>query len=350
MHDRAALTPGQRLSTSRGGRHDGGTRHHPPLAVKIALILNARAGHLLDQPAEKVLASLSDRLAAGGGEVIRELAAHSDLMQAVDEAAAGEAEAVVVGGGDGTVAAVAGRLAGTGTALGIVPFGTLNLMARDLGIPTDPLAAAEALVAGEVRTIDIAEVNGQVFLCNSVLGLVPEVAAVREEHRGSPWWRKWAAMARAAFEVFREYPKLSVVVDRGEGPQQLETRAIAVANNPYRAEFGAFLARDRLDTGCLAVYVFRQRTRWAMLLLAARLVLGTWKSDQEVEEWQVSELTVARRRRRRRRRLLVANDGEILSLKPPLVYRVRPQALKVLVPHARDAATPASAGHYPDRS
>jgi diacylglycerol kinase family enzyme len=84
-----------------------------------------------------------------------------------------ELDALVVGGGDGSIRTVAHVLAGTGVPLGILPLGTLNHFARDLGIPTDLKETVALIAAGKTRSIDVGEVNGETFINNSSIGLYP---------------------------------------------------------------------------------------------------------------------------------------------------------------------------------
>src|SRR5438309_1559981 len=80
---------------------------------------------------------------------------------------------LIVGGGDGTISAAASALAGTETLLGILPLGTLNHFARDLGVPTDLDQAAKLIAGRNGRSVDIGEMNGRVFINNSAIGLYP---------------------------------------------------------------------------------------------------------------------------------------------------------------------------------
>ena len=92
---------------------------------------------------------------------------------------------LIVGGGDGTISAAAGALAGTGTALGILPLGTLNHFARDLGIPLDLDEAALTIARGKERRVDVAEMNGRTFINNSAVGLYPLMVIDRERSRAA---------------------------------------------------------------------------------------------------------------------------------------------------------------------
>jgi hypothetical protein len=97
----------------------------------------------------------------------------------------GEIDAVVVGGGDGSVRTVASVLADTGVPLGVLPLGTLNHFARDLGIPLDVEAAAETIAKGDVRVVDLAKANGEIFINNASIGIYPYLVIARER-QGRP--------------------------------------------------------------------------------------------------------------------------------------------------------------------
>src|SRR5205823_5191048 len=109
------------------------------------------------------------------------------MDRAIREAVASGADTVVIGGGDGTVRTAAQALAGTRTTLGVLPLGTLNHYARDLGVPTALEDAARALATAEVRAVDVGDLDGSVFVNNSAIGLYPYLVRVRE--RDERRWR-----------------------------------------------------------------------------------------------------------------------------------------------------------------
>ena len=297
--------------------------------MKLAVVLNETAGTLLGRPVAGTVAELEQRFAAAGVEARVRAAPGPAVEAAIRAAVASDADAVVVGGGDGTVATAAGLLLGTGKALGLLPLGTMNLLARDLGMPGDLSAAVAVLARGERRLIDVGEVNGHVFLNNSVIGLYPALVRARERQRGVPGWRKWPAMAAAVFKALRYYTLIEVGTDLGQGPCQIRTPALAVVNNAYSDPGATFLHRSALDGGCLGVYVAKHRTRIGLVRLMSGLVLGGWQSNAELDSLTMTDLTVTSRSRHR---LKVAIDGEYTRLAPPLVYRIRPKALAVLAP------------------
>ncbi len=131
---------------------------------------------------------------------------HDAAKRALAEAKRGEADAIVVGGGDGSIRAVAGVLADSDVPLGVVPLGTLNHFAKDLGIPLPVEDAAATIAAGRTRVVDLAEVNGETFINNSSIGIYPYMVIDRERRRAQHKLAKWMAMVPAFFRMLRHFP------------------------------------------------------------------------------------------------------------------------------------------------
>lgn len=301
--------------------------------MRVAVVLNNAAGSLLGRQAAE--AEVARHLEAAGLDAIL-VPDHPDgLLARLDGAIAHGADAVVVGGGDGTIAAAAGKLKGSATALGILPLGTMNMLAKDLGIPLGLEAAAEALAHGTIRAIDVAEVNGHIYLCNSVIGSPSWMGRHRERHRGKAGFRTRLAFAVASVRAAWRHPpmRISVTLD-GRRPVRLWTRAVSVANNRYAEGFGLVMARPRLDAGELTLYVARRYGLWWWVRLVVGMFLGTWRGAKIVHERSAREVTI----RSPRTGLRVMSDGEAQILAPPLVYRIHPGALRVIVPRVAEAA------------
>ncbi len=296
--------------------------------MKVAIILNQSAGSLVGRPLDGPKAAV--RAAFENRGAIVDLAAvdGAACAGAVERALASDADIVVVGGGDGTLHTAVRLAMPTGKALGVIPLGTLNLLARDLHIPLEIAAAADALAAGAVRAIDVAEVNGEPFLNSSVLGFYPAVVQERERHRKLHRLLKWPGAAVALAKTLYRLPMLDVRLDWGDGPRRMRTPILAVSNNPYDDGFGLVLRRSALDGGRLGVYVAHERNALALLRLMGRVVMGSWRQDEALDTFAVRSLTV----QSRRRSLKMVNDGEVRRVDAPLQYRIRPAALKVLAP------------------
>ena len=234
---------------------------------------------------------------------------------------------VVAGGGDGTVSAVAGKLAGTDTALGVLPMGTLNHFAKDVGVPLKLEAAVRNLFTGQVARVDVGEVNGRVFVNNSGLGFYPHFVRQREseERRGHI---KPVAFILALRSVFRRYLRLRVRLhmDEAEALERV-TPFLFVGNNRYQTSGLEIGARSRLDSGRLWVCMAPNSTRRNLIGVALRTLVGL-ETDQDLNAFEAEEIWVDPGRPL----VHVSTDGEVGVMNTPLHYRIRPRALGVVAP------------------
>ena len=302
--------------------------------MSVAVVLNARAGSLLGQAGEDVAESIADRFGAAGVNADIALVAGDGIVAATDKALARGADRLIVGGGDGTIVAVAGRLIGTETALGVLPLGTANLLARDLGIPLTLDDAVDALATAEQRIIDVAEVNGHAFLNNAVLGLFAKLARERERERGHMTLWHWAGLVMRAIRMMVRYPRLRMTMDLGDGPRAIKATTLVVSNNVYDGGFRAPFHRSQLDRGLLGIHIAKHKSVSSLLRFGAEILVGDWVRDRDLESGHIEMLVVDSRHRR----LRITIDGELKLMTPPLVFRIRPAALTMLVPRSGAAA------------
>jgi diacylglycerol kinase family enzyme len=249
---------------------------------------------------------------------------------AAREAAASGATVVVAIGGDGTISGIASALVGSNTALGVIPAGTLNHFARDLGIPPDLERAVSTIVAGQVTTIDVGVVNDRIFLNNSSIGIYPDIVLARDELRRDGH-RKWIAFVLATAKILRRYRGVVVRITGGETTQSVRTPFLFIGNNEYQVVGPRLGARASLAGGRLFAYLAPRLRSADLPKLLAWALLGRAAAHGALESFGAVEFRVDTRRRKR---LRVALDGELTHLRTPLHYRVRPRALKVIVPAA----------------
>ena len=242
------------------------------------------------------------------------------------------ARMVVGGGGDGTLSAIAGVLADTGTPLGILPLGTLNHFAKDLGIPLGIDDAIATLTTGQITQVDVGDVNGSLFLNNSGLGLYPVIVHIREL-RQSHGVAKWPAALWATCKAFARYERLSIRVLVEGNELRRRTPVVFVGNNEYLHDRIQLPARDRLDDGLLSVYIPHAQGRVGLIWFSIRALFGKPKADRDFDAFLTSEFWIETRHHA----LKISLDGEVIVHQPPLHYRSRPQALRVIVP--REAAS-----------
>jgi len=253
----------------------------------------------------------------------------ADAISRIAQAAARDGNfAVVAGGGDGTVSAVASALLNTECALGVIPLGTLNHFARDLGIHSDAEQAAKIIATGEIRRVDVGEVNGRIFVNNSSLGLYPSLVRGRKQELRLGR-SKWMAFFWALFAVMRRYPLLGVRLTSGDGQQiARRTPVVFIGNNQYEMKGFEIGTRASLVQGKLSVYVAHHHGRAALIRMGIGAVLGSLHRGADFDFLSAEELRIETKRRK----IHVSTDGEVSSYVPPLIYRIRPLALRVIVP------------------
>ena len=291
----------------------------------VSVILNAGSG--VDGNDAARANRIAALFGAAGAEAQVDLARHGgEIARLIDAAIACRPDVIVAGGGDGTVGSVASALAGGTIALGVLPLGTLNHFAKDLGVPLEVEAAVERIARGPIGRVDVGEVNGRVFINNSSLGLYPAIVHDRERQRKRLGRGKWPALAWATLAALRRFPFLSVRLSVDGVERRLRTPLVFIGNNEYVMEGFSIGERARLDTGCLSLYVLQRASRARLLLLALRALFGRLKQARDFEAIRASEIVVESRHRR----LRVATDGEITLMTPPLRYRIRPAALLVV--------------------
>ena len=300
----------------------------------VPVIVNGAAGAVRTGNAKDALEAIFAQ--HGVRAEIHAAASGAEIVELAQRAAAGLPRAVVAAGGDGTLNAVASVLAGTGIPLGVLPLGTLNHFAKDLNIPLDTGAAAGIVAAGHTVDVDVGEVNGQVFINNSSLGLYPQIVRHRDTQQRRLGRGKWPALAWATFMAVRRSAFMTVRLKLDDGESVYRTTFVFIGNNDYVMEGFSIGSRERLDGGRLSIYVSHRRGRLGLITLAFRALFHRLKQASDFEALSAESLVVETRRRA----LHVATDGEVCTLPTPLEYRIRPRALRVLVP----APTAASAG------
>jgi len=295
--------------------------------ARVPVLLNRAGGSLAANPA--LADRARDALTAAGLDVEVELLSGGECAVRCRAIAERGDPLVIVGGGDGTISAAASALAGTETLLGILPLGTLNHFARDLGLPTELGEAARLIAAGKERRVDIGEMNDRVFINNSAIGLYPLMVVDRDLQRKRLGRSKRLAMIVASLRTLIRFNhhRLTLTVNE-ERTGRVDTPLLFVGNNDYRIDIGAPGQRERLDGGELYVLVMRKKSRTGLLAASIRALLGRSHPDDMVQLEGVERLRVSSHRPQ----LAVSLDGEVVRGAPPLEYKVRKKALRVVAP------------------
>ena len=237
-------------------------------------------------------------------------------------------ELLVVGGGDGSISAAASALAGSKTALGMLPLGTLNHFARDLAVPTDLAEAVQLIARRPQRRVDVAEMNDRVFINNSAIGLYPLMVIDRDQQRKRLGRSKRLAMVVASVRTLARFNHQRLILTVNDEKERVDTPLLFVGNNDYRIDIGAPGQRESIEDGTLSVFVMRKKTRTGLIAASVRALFNRSRDDDMERIEGVERLRVASHRST----LAVSLDGEVVHASPPLVYKIRKQALRVIAP------------------
>ena len=293
---------------------------------RVPVLLNRGGGAVSND--DKIADKVAEAMRGAGLDPQIELVAGGDCEVRCRAIAEREDPLLIVGGGDGTVSAAASALVGTNTRLAILPLGTLNHFARDLGVPTDLAEAAKLIASGSERRVDVAEMNGRVFINNSAIGLYPLMVIDRDVQRRRLGRSKRLAMLVASIRTLARFNHQRLTLTVNQEKERVDTPLLFVGNNDYRIDIAAPGQRESLEDGKLSVFVMRKKTRRGLIAASIRALVNRTRSDDMEQIENVERLQVGSRRPQ----LTVSLDGEVVSAAPPLNYAIRKGALLVLAP------------------
>ncbi|WDZ94279.1 diacylglycerol kinase family protein [Herbaspirillum sp. WKF16] len=306
----------------------------------VVAAINARAG---GGHAQELAAHITAQFARHGLRAEVCLAASGkDMLTAARRAVRDKVGIVAVGGGDGSVNAVASILIqqeGCESALGVLPLGTLNHFAKDLGIPLLLDDAIANIATGRRIRVDSGEVNGVPFINNSSLGLYPDIVREREKQQARLGRGKWLAFSWAAMGALRRYPFLRVRLRVGGQDHWRRTPFVFIGNNEYLMSGLDIGKRSTLMDGKLSLYVCHRTGRLGLLRLALNALFGRLREAHDFDALTATDILIETHKTRMR----VATDGEVTVMQTPLQYRVRPASLEVIVPPLEQPAAPPEA-------
>ena len=298
-------------------------------AQKPVLLMNPRSG---GGKAERF--KLAEECARRGIEAIT-LKPGDDLLELAESAVSRGADVIGMAGGDGSQALVASVAHRHGVAHVVVPAGTRNHFALDLGLDRDDVVGAlDAFAGGVERTIDLAQVNGRVFVNNASLGLYAKIVQ-SPEYRDAKL-RTAAAMLPDLLGPDAAAPELRYI--DGDGAAATGATVILVSNNPYQlAEFGGRGTRARIDTGELGVVAITLAGAADLQRFAGLNAAGQGRRFGGWREWSAPVFRIDADAP-----VEVGVDGEAMVLEPPLVFTSVPAAVRVRLPDHAPGISPAA--------
>lgn len=295
---------------------------------RYVLLLNRRSGGNdrgldADEVSETV-----EKIFREAGHGIRSIHVNPGALDAaLREGIAAAPDGLIVAGGDGTASAAARRLGGTRIALGILPMGTFNLAARDLGVPLEMEEAARFLATAGPLPIDVLEVNDHASLCTTILGFYPQFADnfERRDH-GGRWWKKTLRLVAGLPRYFSEARPIQLSW-RGDEEGAARTKFSAFVPGRYKASTGIVPARTGFQSGFFTAYIGTQRSAAAAMRGVFDYVFGRQEKNPGLILFQASKLELLGGKKRD---TVVMLDGEILRMSFPIRLEMKPRHLMVL--------------------
>lgn len=270
------------------------------------------------------IASAVDVLSKGGMTVTEEKADATETLSDLIRRRAQQFDLVVLGGGDGTLNTAASGLLDTGLPLGVLPLGTANDFARTVGIPADPVKAAEVIVTGSPSPIDLGEVNGHLFFNVASIGFSAELAADLTEHAKKRWGKLGYAIVAA--RLLARSQLFSAHLDHDGTSEKIRTMQVSVGNGRHYGGGMTVEESATADDGLLDFYSLEVDHWWRLLALLPSLRKGTHGRWNDVRAFRTTEVTIRTGKPRP-----VNTDGELMTTTPAR-FRIRPKALRVFTP------------------
>ncbi len=291
----------------------------------VIVVINARAGEVLQTGAERFANDVRDHFAEEGVDAEVVTASGKDISTAVERATRTRPDVpLIVAGGDGTLSRGLPLLVDRTAPSGILPLGTLNLLASDLGLAGTVRENITRLARARIISVDLATLNGVPFHSNVGLGFLSRIARDREQSRRKYPFSKTFGFAVAAVRALVATRPIHVEVEvNGQRASEIAD-AVLVTNNHFG---GSPWHRARIDEGLLEVHLLRSGGLAQRIATVFAIWRGTWRELDTLRSFTATEVTI---RRKGKRRLTVAADGELFVTSNPINVRILPRRLSLL--------------------
>lgn len=296
--------------------------------MRHTVVVNARAGTILEAGADVFSARLASAFAARGSAAEVKLVSPRELDDALALAIETSDAVPVIAGGDGTINRVLPVLIQAARPVGILPMGTVNVLGRDLGLYGSLEQQVAALCAGEPVAMDVGRVNDRLFHSLSGLGFFSLMAREREQARRRIPFSRVAAFGLAAARSILFTRPISVDIRIGEEHLVVDADAVLITVNRFD---GAEWHRGELDGGVFEVHILNAGGLYSRSKAALSVVSGRWRSSGNLTSVFGDEVVLQRRDKRRGH---VTFDGEVERKAGPLTYSLLPRAFRVIAARA----------------
>ncbi|MEX0955469.1 MAG: diacylglycerol kinase family protein [Rhizobiaceae bacterium] len=303
--------------------------------MKFHLVLNRDGGTFSTLDMDAYRDRAEEILTAHGHEASFDIVGAGEIAPALKKAGRNDKiDAMIAGGGDGTISAAACVAWESGMPLGVIPAGTMNLFARSLALPLDLDAVLPVLAEAKIAPVDISSVNGHGFIHQFSVGLHPRMVRFRNRYDYASRLGKIRASTRAAVDVIFDPPSFPVDAEIDGEREHAMVSMMSVSNNPFGPD--PLMFQDRLDTGKLGLYSAPPLPPSGVARLAIDIMSGRRNRNPDLSERTASSVKLAFPRHRRGANMIL--DGELLPLPREVDIRIHPGELKVLRPIAGEPA------------
>lgn len=308
---------------------------YDPSRRPIFVVMNAGSG---DKDAERREAVIREVLSQAGRphqvSLVRDKGKLPAVAREVVELARQQDGIVVAAGGDGTINSVAQVVAPSGCRFGVLPQGTFNYFSRTHGIPLDTAEATKLLLNGVVRPVQVGLVNDRLFVVNASVGLYPKLLEKREVHKEKFGRTRLVAMFSALLTLLTPPRQLVLTLEEGGEKEVIYIATLLVENNYLQLKEVGLPEAKAVQEGQLAAIVVKAKGILQMLAVVVSAALGRLQQAESVSTFPFRSLSI---NPLGLKRIKVATDGEVTWLAPPLVFKVSPHPLRLIV-----AAEPAT--------
>lgn len=297
--------------------------------MKIVAVLN-REGGTFRTTDMQAYAAKAEAVFADAGDALEVVVCDgSEMPDALARATRrDDVDAIIAGGGDGTISTAAGIAWEAGAPLGVIPAGTMNLFARSLKLPLDIWAVLDVLARGDIRETDIGSANGRAFVHQFSAGMHARMVRYRNQLAYRSRAGKIAANVRASVGVVLNPPEFEVEFQVEGHRERRMVSAISVSNNPF-GENGLMFSED-LTTGHLGIYLAEPLRPAGAARLAVDILRGRMKENAAITEMTARSVDLHFPKVYRKANFVL--DGELIPLGRDVAIKLHPGELKVIVP------------------
>jgi diacylglycerol kinase family enzyme len=308
------------------------TTHSITHETPFYIVLNTRSG---SGKARECQEQMREILTAAGRPheflLIEDITEVTEQAAKAVELAVKNDGAVVVGGGDGTINAVAHAVLKTHRPFGVIPQGTFNYLSRTYSIPMDVGEATQALLNARLRPIQVGALNERIFLVNASLGLHPHLLQERENYTKQYGRHRSVAIWAGLATLMKGYRQLTLDIEHDEGRETLRTPSLFVGNNPLQLDRIGLPEAQDVQNHRLAAVIVKPVGSAQLVWLAVRGALGQLGEDANVRNFSFRSLCVKDVRSQAGRRVKVSTDGELVWMRTPLNFSIAPEPLMLMV-------------------